>query len=180
MDMCHTILQPLSPSAKQVCVWHVRLHSQQNSFFSRWVSAGTQFFKMGFDELPAGGVRPQPVVDVAGPLVRDMRQRSKDMALSLDVPALQTAKGVGPQAPGWVLKVPVPLIRETTQKNKEILTEMELRTSQELPEVLVVERRRPPRAAQSVAVPKIVLLDGIQQRGGVQTVDTPAPQVGEG
>ena len=79
-----------------------------------------------------------------------------------------------------MLNVPVPLIRETTQNNKEILTEMELRTSQELPEVLVVERPRPPRAALSVAVPKIVLLDGIQQRGGVQTVDTPAPQVGEG
>ena len=136
---------------------------------------------MNFDELSAGGVRPQPVVDVAGPLVRDMRQRrSKGMALSLDVPALQTAKGVGPQAPVCVLNVPVPLIRETTQNNKEILTEMELRTSQELPEVLVVERPRPPRAAQSVAVPKIVLLNGIQQRGGVQTVDTPAPQVGEG
>ena len=72
-----------------------------------------------------------------------------------------------------MLNVPVPLIRETTQNNKEILTEMELRTSQELPEVLVVERLRPPRAAQSV-------LDGIQLRGGVQTVDTPAPQVGEG
>ena len=29
MEMCHTILQPLSPSAKQVCVWHVRcMHSQ--------------------------------------------------------------------------------------------------------------------------------------------------------
>ena len=27
VDMCHTILQPLSPSAKQVCVWHVRLHA---------------------------------------------------------------------------------------------------------------------------------------------------------
>ena len=78
-----------------------------------------------------------------------------------------------------MLNVPVRLIRETTQNNKEILTEMELRTSQELPEVLVVERPRPPRAAQSVAVPKIVLLDGIQPRGGVQTVDTPAPQVGE-
>ena len=88
-------------------------------------------------------------------------------------------KWVGPQAPGWVLNVPVPLIRETTRNNKEILTEMELRTSQELPEILVVERPRPPRAALSVAVPKIVLLDGIQQRGGVQTVDTPAPQVGE-
>ena len=75
--------------------------------------------------------------------------------------------------------MPVPLIRETTQNNKEILTEMELRTSQELPEVQVVERPRPPRAAQSVAVPKIVLLDGMQLRGGVQTVDTPAPQVGE-
>ena len=61
-------------------------------FFSRWVPAGTQYFKMDFDELPAGGVRPQPVVDVAGPLVRDMRQRRKDMALSLNVPALQTAK----------------------------------------------------------------------------------------
>ena len=29
----------------------------------------------------------------------DMRQRSKGMALSLDVLALQTANGVGPQAP---------------------------------------------------------------------------------
>ena len=63
------------------------------SFFPRWVPAGTQYFEMDFDELPAGGVRPQPVVDVAGPLVRDMRQRSKGMPLSLDVPALQTAKG---------------------------------------------------------------------------------------
>ena len=27
MSMSHTILQPLSPSAKQVCVWHVRLHA---------------------------------------------------------------------------------------------------------------------------------------------------------
>ena len=61
--------------------------------FSRWVQAGTQYFKMNFDELPAGGVRPQPVVDVVGPLVRDMWQRSKGIALSLDVPALQTAKG---------------------------------------------------------------------------------------
>ena len=61
-------------------------------FFSRWVPAGAQYFKLDFDELPAGGVRPQPVVDVVGRLVRDMRQRSKGMALSLDVLALQTAK----------------------------------------------------------------------------------------
>ena len=27
MSMSHTILQPLSPSAKQVCVWHVCLHA---------------------------------------------------------------------------------------------------------------------------------------------------------
>ena len=25
VELCHTILQHLSPSAKQVCVWHVRL-----------------------------------------------------------------------------------------------------------------------------------------------------------
>ena len=27
VDMCHTIGQLLSPSAKQVCVWHLRLHA---------------------------------------------------------------------------------------------------------------------------------------------------------
>ena len=66
-----------------------------------------------------------------------------------------------------------------TQTNEDPLIEIELKTCQEIPEVQVVERPRPPRAAHTVAVPQIVLWDGIQQRGGVQTVDIPAPQVEE-
>ena len=79
-----------------------------------------EFFSMSDDEgAVAAGLRPAPLVEVSGPLQRCLRQGNEKMALSLDVLALQMVEELGPQAPGWVLSVPVPLIRETTRNNKE-------------------------------------------------------------
>ena len=126
----------------------------------------------------AGGLRPAPLVEVSGLLGRFLRQENEDMALSLDVPALQMVEEMGPRALGWVLDLLAPLFPETTQYDEENLTARELKAFQEIPEVQVVERPRPSRAAQTVALPKTVLLDGIPQRGRVQTVDNQVPQVG--
>ena len=67
---------------------------------------------MDVDELLAGGARRQPPVEVAVPLVRDMRAGSNVRMPSPDVLAL---KMIGRQAPRWVLQVDVlvPLIQET-------------------------------------------------------------------
>ena len=67
---------------------------------------------MDVDELLAGGARRQPPVEVAVPLVRDVRAAS-NVRTSLDVLAL---KMIGRQAPRRVLQVDVlvPLIQETT------------------------------------------------------------------
>ena len=52
MSMSHTILQSLSPSAKQVCVWHVRLHAlkthcereTEQETILRWAAKYPPFF----------------------------------------------------------------------------------------------------------------------------------------
>ena len=78
----------------------------------------------------------------------------------------------------WVM--PVPQIQERIMEIDVETLAVQEQVVEEIPEVQVVERPpRPKMAAQLMALPKTVLLDGIQQQTGVQTVDAPASQVVE-
>ena len=73
----------------------------------------------------------------------------------------------------WVM--PVPQIQERIMEIDVETLAVQEQVVEEIPEVQVVERPpRPKMAAQQMALPKSVLLDGIQQQTGVQTVDARA------